>query len=467
MSSSAVGALTSAMPAADPDGSADVALSIRDVGKCYEMYRRPIDRLKQTLWRGRRRFYHEFWALRNVSFDVRRGEAIGIIGRNGSGKSTLLQIIAGTLRPTEGQVEVHGRVAALLELGSGFNPEFTGRENVFLNGAILGLSQQEIEERFDDIASFADIGEFIEHPVKTYSTGMLVRLAFAVQALLEPEILLVDEALAVGDAAFQIKCMTRMSNLLARGTSIILVTHDVDTVRTFCDAAVWLDQGGVRQVGEPREVTARYLEFLLGRRAPRPAAEASQGRARPPADTSNVGATSPASRMASRELTRLDGRRDLVRWGSGGVVVRGFAMDNGTPGASSAFAMGDRLRIEIEIGADYDVDVPGLGVCFAFRNTKGLDIITFTTWEAGLRLEAPRAGTAMRLCFEVENILAPGEYALVLVVEDVRGLERRYLDFVENAMMFRVTANHPVFSAVLPAVRFEICEPATPIRGGQ
>ncbi|HOW19105.1 MAG TPA: ABC transporter ATP-binding protein, partial [Phycisphaerae bacterium] len=212
-------------PAARPRD--EIAVAVRDLGKCYGIYPRPMDRLKRTLWRGRRRFCTEFWALRNVSFDLRRGEAIGVIGRNGSGKSTLLQMIAGTLRPTEGEIEVRGRVAAMLELGSGFNPEFTGRENIYLNGSILGLSISEIDRRFDEIAAFADIGAFLDQPVKTYSTGMLVRVAFAVQTVLEPDVLIVDEALAVGDAAFQIKCMTRMSRLLDKGVSVLLVTHDV------------------------------------------------------------------------------------------------------------------------------------------------------------------------------------------------------------------------------------------------
>src|SRR6188768_632294 len=185
-----------------PDQPRDPAIAVSDLSKVYQIYELPQHRLWQSLWRGRRRFYREFHALAHVSFDVRRGEVVGIIGRNGSGKSTLLQLICGTLYPTAGSVETNGRVAALLELGSGFNPEFTGRENVYMNGSVLGLTRGEIDDRFEDIAAFADIGEFIEHPIKTYSTGMYTRLAFAVIAHVRAEILVIDEALAVGDAFF-------------------------------------------------------------------------------------------------------------------------------------------------------------------------------------------------------------------------------------------------------------------------
>ena len=202
----------------------DIVLSVKDVSKCFEMYEKPVHRLYQTLCAGKKKFYKEFWALRDISFDVHRGECVGIIGRNGAGKSTLLQIITGTLAPTGGSVSLKGRVAALLELGSGFNPEFTGRENVYLNGSILGLTHEEIDARYQDIIAFADIGDFISQPVKTYSSGMMVRLAFAVNAFVDPDVLIVDEALAVGDVAFQVKCYQKMRSIIAnKEKSIILV----------------------------------------------------------------------------------------------------------------------------------------------------------------------------------------------------------------------------------------------------
>ena len=234
-------------------------IRVQDLSKCYQIYDRPQDRLKQNLWRGRKRFYREFWALKGVTFEVKKGEAVGIIGRNGSGKSTLLQLIAGTLTPTSGSVDVKGRVAALLELGSGFNPEFTGRENVYMNGAILGLSHEEIDLRFDEIIVFADIGDFIDQPVKTYSSGMMVRLAFAVSVCVEPDILIVDEVLAVGDMAFQFKCMKRLEQLTQSGVTLLFVSHDIGAVKAFCQRAVYLDKGGVRASGSASDMVEMYL----------------------------------------------------------------------------------------------------------------------------------------------------------------------------------------------------------------
>ena len=237
----------------------DVALSVQGLSKCYQIYARPQDRLLQSLWRGRRQFYREFWALRDVSFELARGEAVAIIGRNGSGKSTLLQLIAGTLAPTAGSVRTAGRVAALLELGSGFNPEFTGRENVAMNAAILGLEGDEIRRRMPEIEAFAEIGEFIDQPVKTYSSGMLMRLAFAVSVTVEPEILIVDEALSVGDIVFNFRCLARLRQLVASGATLLFVSHDLNMVRAFCSRAVYLKAGRVAAIGSAEEIAEEYV----------------------------------------------------------------------------------------------------------------------------------------------------------------------------------------------------------------
>lgn len=252
--------------------SDDIAVRINNLGKCYQIYDVPRDRLKQFVvprlqrltGRITRQYYREFWALKDVSFDIKKGETIGIIGRNGSGKSTLLQMICGTLNPTSGSIKTNGRVAALLELGSGFNPEFTGRENVYMNASILGLTKKEIDASFNDITAFADIGDFIEQSVKTYSSGMYLRLAFSVAISVKPDILVIDEALAVGDALFQKKCFAALNKLKSNGTTILFVSHDIWTVKSFTDKALLLDVGRVIDYGYSPDICLKYNQLLFG-----------------------------------------------------------------------------------------------------------------------------------------------------------------------------------------------------------
>jgi lipopolysaccharide transport system ATP-binding protein len=239
--------------------SVEIAVKADNLSKCYQIYDSPRDRLRQMLTLTGKRHYREFWALKNVSLEVGKGEAVAIIGSNGSGKSTLLQLISGTIAPTGGTAQTHGRIAALLELGSGFNLEFTGRENVYMNCAIFGLTHEEIDARFAAIEAFAGIGEFIDQPAKTYSSGMVVRLAFAVSVCVEPDVLIVDEALAVGDASFQFKCLNRLATLTEQGTTLLFVSHDMSMVKKFCQHALYLRQGEVRATGSPDEITELYL----------------------------------------------------------------------------------------------------------------------------------------------------------------------------------------------------------------
>ena len=250
--------------------SNEIAIRVEGLSKCYEIYGNPRDRLKQFVMPRLQRlaglapkqYFREFWALKDVSFEIKKGETVGIIGRNGSGKSTLLQMICGTLNPTSGSIQTNGRIAALLELGSGFNPEFTGRENVYMNAAVLGLSNEEIDSRFDAIAAFAEIGDFIEQPVKTYSSGMMVRLAFAVAINVDPEILIVDEALSVGDELFQRKCFSRIEAIRAKGATILFVSHAGSTIIELCDRAVLMDAGEKLMVGVPKQIVGRYQKLL-------------------------------------------------------------------------------------------------------------------------------------------------------------------------------------------------------------
>lgn len=240
----------------------DIVISIKNLTKTYKLYTSHADRVKETFNPFRKKYHRPFNALTNISFNVKRGEMLGIIGQNGSGKSTLLQIICGILQPTSGSIEINGRASALLELGAGFNPEFTGRQNVYINGAILGLKHEEIEARFDDIVTFAEIGDFIDQPVKTYSSGMYVRLAFAVAINVDADILIVDEALAVGDEIFQRKCFSRIQEIQKNGTTILFVSHSAPTVVELCNKAILLDQGELLLAGVPKFVVSKYHKLM-------------------------------------------------------------------------------------------------------------------------------------------------------------------------------------------------------------
>ncbi|HXA46600.1 MAG TPA: ABC transporter ATP-binding protein [Burkholderiaceae bacterium] len=247
--------------------SSEILIKVHNLSKSYQIYAQPHHRLLQGIFRSRKQFFTEFFALKDISFEVKRGDMVGIIGRNGSGKSTLLQILCGTLAPTSGEVVVNGRIAALLELGAGFNPEFTGRENVYMNAAILGLSTKEIDARFDQIVSFADIGDHLEQPVKTYSSGMYMRLAFSIAVSVDPDIFIVDEALSVGDIAFQNKCMARIRKMSDNGTTILFVSHDLGTTQVLCDRVIWLNSGHMAGIGDPVQISRDYYIASLGPQA--------------------------------------------------------------------------------------------------------------------------------------------------------------------------------------------------------
>jgi lipopolysaccharide transport system ATP-binding protein len=361
--------------------SSDPAIRVRNLSKCYEIYAQPQDRLKQSIHprlqrligRPPKTYYREFWALRDVSFEVNKGEAVGIIGRNGAGKSTLLQMISGTLTPTSGSVEVHGTVAALLELGSGFNPEFTGRENVYMNASMLGLVQTEIDEKFDEIADFADIGDFLEQPIKTYSSGMLMRLAFAVNTCINPEILIVDEALSVGDAPFQSKCFKRLRQLIDDGTSILFVSHDISTVHSICSRALWLKNGHAELWGDAKDVAKQYERFcwqeqgvvlensaLVESRIPEPLNSKV-----------NVSSVPPAvlSMLFAPNLT-FEKNRDRSRGGTGDVIIKNFLMLNEEGYAVSSCEYNEELTLcyLLEVRRPVDSDFI-IGVWF--RDLKG------------------------------------------------------------------------------------------------
>jgi lipopolysaccharide transport system ATP-binding protein len=407
--------------------SDEIVIDVQGLSKRYEIYASPRDRLKQLIFPSLRgltnrvssrlglaqpkkipTYYREFWALRDISFQVHRGETLGIIGRNGSGKSTLLQILAGTLNPTAGKANVKGRIAALLELGSGFNPDFTGRENVFLNGRILGLSQNEIEARYEQIVEFADIGEFIDEPVKTYSSGMFVRLAFAVQAHIDASIVIIDEALAVGDVFFTQKCFSRLRELVDSGAAVILVTHDMATVTQFCSRVLVLNKGQEMYAGEPVSAIRRYMALQ------RDIGASLAQRAK---------LTNELVNNVSEETTPIELKRpsteafydtstsDIV--GNGQAELIGVALCDVGGEPARIFQIGESAVFFVEYRLLEDIDVPIGGVTIV--NEKGILVHGKNSMQ--YQVNAPnicRKGAILRFRQRIVLDITPGEYTFVV-----------------------------------------------------
>ena len=382
-------------PAFQPVVAQPPAIDVRGLGKRYEIYDRPHQRLLQTILRGRRTFYREFWALSDVTLSVRRGETVGLVGRNGSGKSTLLQLVAGTLTPTTGTVATRGRIAALLELGSGFNLEFTGRENVYLNGAILGIPRREMNQAFPAIEAFAEIGDFIDQPVKTYSSGMLVRLAFAVAVHVTPDVLIIDEALAVGDTAFQSKCLDRIRRMQRSGVAILLVSHSPNTIIEFCDRAAYLDRGRLVAVGNCRPILERYTEDLVS----------SFGGTALPARGPDTAESPPIPAERERSSPRPVGPKPPTD-----IVAVSFVDAGGT--ARQAFSHGDTLRIRVDIAFHKDNPAP----CFGIQLKSPDDIVlwTCTTQMLDIALPSMPAGTRTTYEWELRADVGGGRYVVAI-----------------------------------------------------
>ncbi|GAB4277996.1 MAG: ABC transporter ATP-binding protein [Methylomicrobium sp.] len=359
------------------------AISVTQLSKCYQLYHQPHDRLKQFLWRGRKQFYREFWALRDVSFEVGTGEVLGVIGRNGSGKSTLLQLVCGTLSPTRGEVAVNGRIAALLELGAGFNPEFSGRENIWMNATILGLSDAQIAERIEAIIDFSGIRDFIDQPVKTYSSGMYVRLAFAVATSVDPDILVIDEALSVGDGAFARKSFDRIMQLRDAGKTILFCSHSLFQVESLCNRAIWLNNGQIMASGEAASVVSRYQAFLDQDAAAPSSAPHDEGRQTMP-------------RAAPQGHARLH---------------KVIAYVDGEPTAKARFiSCQSTLAIRVDFASDPALPPPTLGI--TLQASDGRTISSAASWEDRFILPRNSDGSgSATLTFERAPLLK-GDYFL-------------------------------------------------------
>ncbi len=429
------------------------AISVTTVSKCYQVYSKPLDRLRQSLNSRlhravgipQRRFYEEFWALAGISLRVEVGQTVGIIGRNGSGKSTLLQIICGTLSPTSGDVAVKGRVAALLELGSGFNPEFTGRENVYLNAAVLGLGRSQVEERFSEIEAFADIGGFIDQPVKTYSSGMVVRLAFAVIAHVDADILVVDEALAVGDAAFSQKCMRFLREFKANGT-VLFVSHDASSILNLCDHAIWLDRGSLRMEGDPVDVSNAYTEYT----AQQVYGDAVKLRTIRGAKDHEV--PHPATLTSPPDSIEIfDNIANSDGWDTGDAKILSVTLTNLSRPDGVVFSGGERVDLRIRAKASAPLSSPIIG--FFVKDRLGQSLFGEHTflYEPGFRVEA---GGVLEACFVFTLPLLPdGDYSMTVSIADGDPNVHVQHHWLHDAVMIRVAS--PVLRYGLVGIPYE------------
>lgn len=431
--------------------SKDIAISVTNLSKCYQIYDAPRDRLKQFIaphlqrivGQTAKQYFREFWAIKEVSFEVQKGETVGIIGRNGSGKSTLLQMICGTLSPTAGSIKTKGRIAALLELGSGFNPEFTGRDNIYMNAALLGLSKEEIDARFDDISAFADIGQFIDQPVKTYSSGMVVRLAFAVQSQVEPDILIVDEALSVGDAKFQVKCYDRLRQLKENGTSILLVTHSSEQIVTHCTTAILLNGGIQVDVGEPKHVVNRYMDLLFGKEKISKK-DAPEQLLKGPAE-GIVTSSYQLSKIEDCFYQRYGYNPHEYRWGDGAATILDYYLAADQEPYPSAIRAGQRVALALSVKFHKDLYRPILGVTIKTKEGVTVYGVNSETLECDdfQKLGRSRSVIEVKAAFVCQ--LAAGDYFISLGVatkhgEEVVPHDRRYdsihLQVMPNSRFF-------------------------------
>jgi lipopolysaccharide transport system ATP-binding protein len=392
------------------------ALSVSNVSKQYRIYDRPGDRLKETLTRGRWKAHREFWALTDISFELEQGTTTGIVGANGCGKSTLLQIIAGTLEPTHGHVSYEGRVAALLELGAGFNVEFTGLENIYLSAALYGFSRRQTNALLPEIERFAEIGDFVHQPVKTYSSGMYVRLAFAIAVNVEPQLLLVDEALAVGDATFQHRCLRRIKEMQERGTTILFVSHDLGAVRALCSRAILLNAGALVIDGKPADVLNRYQRIIMARE------EAYEAQSQAGANESSTGEDEKGAPL-----------HYTYRHGDKSAEVLSAALLDAALRPVEFIETGEAVYIRVRVRFHKDVEEPVFGVLI--RNRLGINVYGTNTKLQEVSAGSVRSGETIEVAFAFDCWLGVDDFNVAVAVHSAGGVS---FDWLDGAIFFRV-----------------------------
>ena len=438
---------------------------VDNVSKIYNMYNSPTDRLKEAFSVRGRSLHSEFYALKNISFTVSKGEILGIMGRNGAGKSTLLKIITGVLLPTYGQVILSGRISSLLELGAGFNPEYSGIENIYFYGTIMGLTHEQISQKLDEILEFAEIGDYVYQPVKTYSSGMFARLAFSCAINVEPDVLIVDEILSVGDIRFQAKCFNKFKEFKEQGVTILYVGHDVSTMRSFCDRCIWLNQGEIVDSGDPTYITAKYVEFMYledisdftsykAYQKDEVHSSEKEIAEHDLADTLESGVNTVERPSLDKRSEKMASGKPLAHWGSMTGLICNISMTVNEKEIVSCSPF-DFVTVSFTIPYIDNIDYKYLSAAFSIKNTEGRDLIVKTTYEVGIELHDDLKN-GIKFSFTFMPRLTNGDYYLVLALENHEQSVTSYYEYIEGARYFKVFQNKEIYGQFIPDIAIGI-----------
>ncbi len=443
----------------------DYKVQVEHVSKAFKMYNTPMDKMKEALSIRGKVLHTDFFAITDLSFRVKKGEILGIMGRNGSGKSTLLKMITGITEPTSGIIRISGRISSLLELGTGFNMEYTGIENIFFYGTLMGFTHCQMEEKIQDIIDFAEIGDYVYQPVKTYSSGMFARLAFSCAVNVEPDILIVDEILSVGDMRFQSKCFNKFKDFKEKGVTILYVGHDVGMMRTFCDTAMWINKGKLVDIGDPTFISAKYTEFMylddITDFTDYKILDAVSGKMGEMKEndvlvfSGEKKAEEP--RKSSMKVESSLFPDSIAHWGSRTGMIKSVVICDASGLEKNHFCSEDSLAVVIYFDVEDDIDTDYFSVALSIKNTEGTDIIVKTTYDEELKL---KNGKQQKISFEFVPRLRNGDYYLVIALEDRTNAAITYYEYIEGAVYFKIYSDKKIFGIFDPAanINYRLCK---------
>lgn len=428
----------------------DYKVRVDHVSKVFKMYNTPMDKMKEALSISGKVLHTDFYAVTDICFSVEKGEILGIMGRNGSGKSTLLKMITGIYEPTEGTIEITGKISSLLELGTGFNMEYTGIENIFFYGTLMGFTRKQMEERLGSIIDFAEIGDYVYQPVKTYSSGMFARLAFSCAINVEPDILIVDEILSVGDMRFQAKCFNKFKEFKDKGVTILYVGHDVSMMRTFCDRAMWINKGRLIDIGDPTFISAKYTEFMYLDDI----TEFTDYKLRVSEDKEtelnkmivrNIENEMQEPQKQEQKISNSLFPDSIAHWGIRPGLIKYARICDISNEEKNFFSAQDSMRIVIGFDVDDDINAEDFSIAFSIKNTEGTDLIVKTTYDEGIEI---LNGKCQEIMFEFKPHLANGDYYLVAALENRENAAISYYEYIEGVSYFKMYTNKKIFGVV-------------------